>query len=930
MSTFTQFNAPGCVGPSGKDLIAYQTAFTNLLTELREHISTRTDNGADVHGVLSTLTEKLNEYIKLANLQSQVQTLTEDTINISTNGTNKLQTASAVERKIADYYTSHSSDDLAHYVPKDCASPKASSTDLLIAASELTEQLGNYLSKEIAESEYATKEAVTAEIDDTVNNTNWKTLLADVITANNYLKAKIQTVKTLDFIKWSAITASFVGTGGANSVYSSGLYVLGCVSLDWFDSTNSATLIATKSGRAYVKYVNTDSLDAVLDWAITKVGDEYTGAISAHVSKKADSWKNLRFHICVGTAGDDDSKTVSGTKIVTGTKIAYLCISADNLIGNTGANTNLQFFVAGENFIPKGEIGYAEPNGMATEVTSVYIGGTPSGTFAASSGQFNEILSSSYLDANGTVILKIVEREIAQEDGTTKKYNYLFIGGTDERKNYDQIVFATRPCLVDEKTDPDTGETTEALTYFVTADDVANMAVPIGVIFRWSVPDKIPEGFLKCDGSQISALDNPDYAEICELLGTNEQGYATLPEEYNSIIKYKYYSLYDKIAQPDYTQIIDFDILNKRLEHETSKREEADNQLATRVTTAEGKVATAEANVQQLGNKVTTAESNIANLESRANAASTLITGLDSRLGTAENAITSEADTRHDEDTRIRAALEEETRQRTKSDQSLSKRITDYEDMEDELKQLVRDEASNREAADLALSTRITGEFERADTAEKALSTRITGESERADAAEKALSTLVGTTRQNLEAFIGTPLTQLETEDKSSVVAAVNEVLGKARANTESIQQETTVRAEADSNLTRDIQNASAETKLAIGSLADLETDTNENIIAAINEVNAHVGNPSALTTEDKSSLVAAVNELDANVGDPSAIISGDTTSLVAGLNNESRRRQNADTEIKGSVTDLENADTEIKSDITSLDTRVTALENKE
>jgi lysophospholipase L1-like esterase len=94
-------------------------------------------------------------------------------------------------------------------------------------------------------------------------------------------------------------------------------------------------------------------------------------------------------------------------------------------------------------------------------------------------------------------------------------------------------------------------------------------------------------------------------------------------------------------------------------------------------------------------------------------------------------------------------------------------------------------------------------------------------------------------------------LNDLTTEDKSSIVAAINEV-----------------------------NSTGGGTKELIGDLADLDTTAKNNLVSAINEVlstatdnytslnnlitalSGNVGNLSALTTDNKSSLVAAINEV--------------------------------------------------------------------
>ena len=82
-------------------------------------------------------------------------------------------------------------------------------------------------------------------------------------------------------------------------------------------------------------------------------------------------------------------------------------------------------------------------------------------------------------------------------------------------------------------------------------------------------------------------------------------------------------------------------------------------------------------------------------------------------------------------------------------------------------------------------------------------------------------------------------LNDLNTTDKSNLVAAINEVLA------------------AVGTVASDLANTA-------GALADLNTTDKTNLVSAINEVLADVGELSDLATTDKSSIVNAINELEA------------------------------------------------------------------
>ena len=95
---------------------------------------------------------------------------------------------------------------------------------------------------------------------------------------------------------------------------------------------------------------------------------------------------------------------------------------------------------------------------------------------------------------------------------------------------------------------------------------------------------------------------------------------------------------------------------------------------------------------------------------------------------------------------------------------------------------------------------------------------------------------------------IGT-LTELDTDVKTDIVSAVNEVVGDVATNTNNIATNT-------SNI--------ATNTTHIGTVANLTTTAKTDLVVATNEVNAKVGNLGNLTTTEKSSTVGAINEVKA------------------------------------------------------------------
>ena len=142
-------------------------------------------------------------------------------------------------------------------------------------------------------------------------------------------------------------------------------------------------------------------------------------------------------------------------------------------------------------------------------------------------------------------------------------------------------------------------------------------------------------------------------------------------------------------------------------------------------------------------------------------------------------------------------------------------------------------------------------------------------------------------------------LSDLNTTDKSSVIAAINEVNSTGGGSIALI-------GDLDDLLTTakdTIVNAINEVLGDVGDLATLDTTDKSSAVAAINEVVGDVGDLSTLTTTDQSSAVAAINEVVGDVGDLATLDTTDKSSAVAAIN-----------EVVGDVGDLATLDTTDKS----------------
>ena len=133
-------------------------------------------------------------------------------------------------------------------------------------------------------------------------------------------------------------------------------------------------------------------------------------------------------------------------------------------------------------------------------------------------------------------------------------------------------------------------------------------------------------------------------------------------------------------------------------------------------------------------------------------------------------------------------------------------------------------------------------------------------------------------------------ITNLNTANKTSLVAAVNELKG----NEGNITGLNTSNKES-------IVDAVNELVSNIGSITTLETTNKSSIISAVNEVVSSIGNTSGLSTTNKDSIVSAVNELVSNSGSITNLNTSNKTSLVAAINEVSNNA--------GSITNLDTVD---------------------
>lgn len=304
MSAFSQFGAPGCPGPSTKDILALIDAYDAMQAKLQEHVQHTCTDASDVHGVKTQLASKANN----SDVYDKTEVYTKSEVDTalagkadSTDVYSISQVNSALAGKADDTVVST----LAEAVGN-CATTAAMNTALAGKADS-----ANVYAKSAADAKFVAK----ADLSDSRK-----------VTVDNELE-----------FEFKLTTLQYAGTGAANDTGTHGIYVVGKIA-DVGDGL-------PKPSRVYIKYVNSHPFDALVDIAVTH--DEHDKAsIMAVVSRSDDEdgegnhyWNGLRFHVLHVTDNQSHDNY-------------YLGLSADNV-----AESVIAVYAAGVNFIPLGEEG---------------------------------------------------------------------------------------------------------------------------------------------------------------------------------------------------------------------------------------------------------------------------------------------------------------------------------------------------------------------------------------------------------------------------------------------------------------------------------------------------------------------------------------------------------------------------------------------
>ena len=303
MSAFSQFGAPGCQGPSTKDITQLIDAYNQLNNAFHAHVDSDVAN-TSVHGADTALASKADN----------------TDLNTLSNTVSNLATTVAGKADSSDVYTKGDVD------TKLVGKANSSTVGTLSATVGALESA--VASKANSANVYSKTEVYTkAEIDAALAEK------ADIPDADG---SKIVVDNELEF-EFKLTTLQYAGTGAANDTGTTGIYVVGKIA----DIGEGIP----KPSRVYIKYVNSHPFDALVDIAVTHDSED-KASIMAIVSRSGDVdgegkhyWNGLRFHVLHVTDNEHNDNY-------------YLGLSADNV-----AESVIAVYAAGVNFIPLGEEG---------------------------------------------------------------------------------------------------------------------------------------------------------------------------------------------------------------------------------------------------------------------------------------------------------------------------------------------------------------------------------------------------------------------------------------------------------------------------------------------------------------------------------------------------------------------------------------------
>lgn len=328
MSTFTDWNGPQGGGARAMDLIQLANAYSELVAKLNQHVADKTPGTSDVHGIKTYVEAQL------------------DTIRKMIPSVSAFITETAADTKYA--LKSQIPTDVVHSA--DVANFATNAAVAALLASYL--KTGDLSSQQVIINIKADIDAIEAAL-------NASPFEMPVLKATDYIEGLVHAIEQVKFTDKQV--SAYVGGADAVGNY----YLLG--------------MLLDKAGTAYIKYKNTDSFSATVNFAVTP---DYNGALSVVCDNSV--WKALKFKIVAGTDRN-------------GGKHAYLAVQAPDWVVD-----QITFECAGINFCPIGSEGCILPNGNCHDVVDCFAyTGFSASQINIQVGNIGDIVAWSKFDADG-------------------------------------------------------------------------------------------------------------------------------------------------------------------------------------------------------------------------------------------------------------------------------------------------------------------------------------------------------------------------------------------------------------------------------------------------------------------------------------------------------------------------------------------------
>ena len=681
MSTFTEWNGPMAArGPSTKDVLALIEAYNSLNATLAKHLAgTATD---DVHGFKTTLVAAVAE--TEAALKELIGTKA-DSDDVASLAEAVASSAESIAYEAARAQEAEAA--LNSAVVSESSRALAAEEEVNGAIDELEAALGSF------------KEAYLANASQIAYDGDATTTIAGIVSATEHFIGVMKVRRFHDIVEWRTFNAQYAGTGISDATTgTNGVYILGRMSDEWIPDMGFEDKSAPKTARAHIKYINSRPFDLMVDMAATSAEEGSLTCLASFekpwtLDDPADAWEDMALHLLTNTDA-------------TGHVHVFLAISAKGLSGQSTT-----FHVAGENFIPGGTV-----NGVSSRIafTRVKQG------FNGNRANLDDLRVEALNDAYGKIILKVEY----SNDIVGVKHKDLYIADP----SYEGVYFLRRPSVIYTPSEDyeDTASEIAPVLTSLDLDAVSSGGSLKGIIVFWPQWEdaeaggktfkkaiNVPEGWLACDGSEVSSEEYPGLAEKLGQSG----GTLELP-----LIDYAI------IRVADLFEGIDLK------EESTSIRVLTHKELTEAIMNVQGNV---EAEAEE---RIAADEALQANIDAEAQARQEADEALQASLD-------AETQARQEADAALQSGLDAEAQARQDTDESLQEQLdaeaAEREAADDALEQKVETETVNRQNADTALQSAVDAETTARREADTQLQSAIDAEAVSRQNADTALQSAI-------------------------------------------------------------------------------------------------------------------------------------------------------------------------------------------